>query len=376
MAGAAAGLMTAPSALAAAAQPGRRDMLIVNALGGLYNPNPSPGPERGDKAVPGADQIRLSDRVIADARASGMNAVNTTLGYVAGEDEPFEYSVKEIGQWDAAIRSRPKDLMKVLTAADIERARASDRIGLIYGFQNAAMMGDDAARADIFANLGVRIIQLTYNLANQLGDGSMAPANRGLTKFGHEVVERLNLNRVMVDLSHSGQRICLDAARASKQPISINHTGCRALIDLPRNKTDEELRLVASKGGFVGIYFMPFLDANSVAKASDVVAHIDHAVNVCGEDHVGIGTDGGTTAIDDMAAYRKKLLEQNAARQKAGIAATGEKPDTMPFVEDLAGPTQFYKLADLLAAKGYKEARIEKILGTNFLRYARDVWGA
>lgn len=376
MAGAAAGLMTAPSALAAAAQRGRRDMLIVNALGGLYDPNPQPDAPKSDKAVPGADQIRLTDRVIADARASGMNAVNMTLGYVAGEDEPFEYSVKEIAQWDAAIRSRPDDLMKVLTAADIERARASDRIGLIYGFQNGAMMGDDASRVDIFANLGVRIVQLTYNLANQLGDGSMAPANRGLTKFGHEVVERLNANRLMVDLSHSGRQICLDAARASKQPISINHTGCRALTDLPRNKTDEELRLVASKGGFIGIYFMPFLDPDSVAKASDVVAHIDHAVNVCGEDHVGIGTDGGTTAIDDMAAYRKKLLEQNAARQKAGIAATGEKPDTMPFVEDLAGPTQFRKLADLLAAKGYKDARIEKILGTNFLRYARAVWGA
>ena len=120
--------------------------------------------------------------------------------------------------------------------------------------------------------------------------------NRGLTPFGHEVIDRLNANRVMVDLSHSGRNTCLEATRASKQPVSINHTGCRALNDLPRNKTDEELRLVASAGGFVGIYFMPFLNPAGHAMAQDVVANLDHAINVCGEDHVGIGTDGTVTA--------------------------------------------------------------------------------
>ncbi len=220
--------------------------------------------------------------------------------------------------------------MKVLTAADILQAKSEGRIGIIYGFQNAAMMGDKVDRVDIFADLGVRVIQLTYNPANQLGDGSMAPENRGLTPFGREVVERLNAKRLMVDLSHSGERTCLDAARVSKQPISINHTGCRALVDLPRNKTDEELRLVASRGGFVGIYFMPFLNRTSVAHAEDVVAHIDHAVNVCGEDHVGIGTDGGITGIDDMAAYRAHIRQQVADRKKAGIGAAGESADTCP----------------------------------------------
>ena len=189
--------------------------------------------------------------------------------------------------WDAELRAHPDDLMKVRTAADILKARRENRIGVIYGFQNAAMVGEDDSRIDTFADLGVRVIQLTYNPANQLGDGSMAPENRGLTALGREVVARLNEKRVMVDLSHSGQNTCLDAARASTAPISINHTGCRALCDLPRNKTDEELRLVASKGGFVGIYFMPFLKADGHPHAEDVVAHIDHAVNVCGEDHVG-----------------------------------------------------------------------------------------
>ena len=184
------------------------------------------------------------------------------------------------------------------------------------------------------------------------------------------------MNRIMVDLSHSGQRTCLEAARVSKQPISINHTGCRALTDLPRNKTDEELRLVASRGGFVGIYFMPFLSADSNASAADVVAHIEHAVNVCGEDHVGIGTDGPITGVDDMAAYRRRIRTQVAERKAAGIGARGENPDTIPMVADLQGPGQFEKLAGLLRARGHREARIEKILGGNFLNFARLVWGA
>jgi membrane dipeptidase len=266
--------------------------------------------------------------------------------------------------------------MKVRSAADIARARASGRVGLIYGFQNAAMMGQDASRADIFADLGVRIVQLTYNDRNQLGDGSMVPEGRGLTPFGREVVARLNANRLMVDLSHSGRQICLDAAHASTQPISINHTGCRALVDLPRNKTDEELRLVASRGGFVGIYFMPFLNASGHARAEDVVAHIEHAIQVCGEDQVGLGTDGGMTQVDDLEAYKSALAKEIAERRAAGISATGERPDTYPFVVDLRGPDQFRKLARLLAARGHRPARIEKILGGNFVRYAKEVWGA
>ncbi|MDQ4088347.1 MAG: dipeptidase [Pseudomonadota bacterium] len=355
----------------AAAQPaGAGDLLIVNALGGLSDPNVD-----DDRLAPEARRT-ISDRVIADARASGMDAVNVTLGYISGDEEPFEQTVREIARWDVRVRSRPADLIKVLTAAEIERARAERKIGIICGFQNSAMMGSDASRVQLFADLGVRVVQLTYNPANQLGDGATAPENRGLTPFGREVVEALNAARVMVDLSHSGQRTCLEAARLSRQPVSINHTGCRALTDLPRNKTDEELRLVASRGGFIGIYFMPFLSPDSVATAADVVAHIDHAVNVCGEDHVGIGTDGGTTAIDDMAAYRIRIREEIAERRAAGIGARGENPDTVPFVEELTGPDQFRRLIALLERRGYSAGRIEKIMGLNFLNYAREVWGA
>ena len=345
------------------AKPQRR--LIVNALGGLDDPN-----IESDSLVP-----RLTPRVLAEAHASGLTAVNVTLGYVSGDEDPFEASVRDIAATDALLRARADDVRKVLSAADIESSRDDGRIGLVYGFQNGTMLGEDAARVDIFAGLGVRVFQLTYNPANQLGDGSMAPQNRGLTPFGREAIARINAARCMVDLSHSGEKTCLEAAQASTAPISINHTGCRALADLPRNKTDAELRLVAERGGFVGIYFMPFLSLSGHAHAADVVAHIDHAIDVCGEDHVGIGTDGTVSQIDDLQAYRAVLAREIEERRAAGISAAGESPDAYPFVVDLRGPGQFRELERLLAAKGYSEGRIDKILGLNFLQYARTIWG-
>ena len=342
------------------------DWIIVNALGDLGDPNiPSGG------TVP-----VLSRRVLDEAHASGLTMVNVTLGYVSGPGDPFEATVRDIAATDRLCREHAGDVLKVLTVADIRRAKAEGKIGLLYGFQNGAMMGHDVSRVDIFTDLGVRVFQLTYNPANQLGDGSMAPENRGLTPFGRAVVAKLNERRVMVDLSHSGEKTCLEAAEVSTAPISINHTGCRAVTDLPRNKTDAELRKVAERGGFVGIYFMPFLNVSGHAHAEDVVAHIDHAVNVCGEDHVGIGTDGDVTQIDDLQAYQAQLAKEIASRRAAGISAAGERPDTYPFVVDLRGPDQFRKLIRLLEARGYPPRRIEKIMGLNFLRFATDVWGA
>jgi membrane dipeptidase len=369
--GLAVGAMPAGAVLA---EPTRARPLVINALGGLENPNLAlgrPGGGPADTSRPDVD-----DRAIRDTKAAGLTAVNITLGYVAGPMDPFEYTIQTIGTWDRILRERGETLLKVNSAADIERARTEGRVGVIYGFQNAAQVGDRLDRIDTFGDLGVGVIQLTYNPPNQIGDGSAAPLNRGLTAFGHEVVARLNAKRIMVDLSHSGERTCLDAIAASTAPISINHTGCRALNDLPRNKTDAELRGVALKGGFVGIYFMPFLNPAGHATAADVVAHIDHAVNVCGEDHVGIGTDGSATAIDDLAAYQADLAKEVAGRAKAGIGAAGERSDTYPFVVDLRGVDQFRKLEGLLRAKGYSTGRIEKIMGVNFLAFARTVWGA
>ncbi len=350
---------------------------VVNALGELANPNA--GQETAGSLQQTSEEMVVDDRAVGESLASGLSAVNITLGYTMGDLPPYEHTVHELDVWDGIIDSRP-ELFKVRTAEDIRAAHRDGRVGVIYGFQNAVAVGEDPAliepRVAEFADRGVRIIQLTYNPANHLGDGAMAPENRGLTDFGRQVVDSLNAHKVMVDLSHSGENTCLDAARYSAAPVSINHTGCRAVADLPRNKTDEELRLVAERGGFVGVYFMPFLTLSGHAHATDVVEHIVHAVNVCGEDAVGIGTDGSVTAIDDLDAYRASLAEHVAQRAAAGVGAAGERADTLPFVIDLRGVDQFRTLIRLLEQRGYSEERIAKIMGGNFIAYGERIWGA
>ena len=361
--------------LVSVARRAQPDLFVINMLGGLRNPNrpPSGGPSR---ALQSGDRPGPDERAISDALASGTAAVNTTVGYVAGPQDPFESSVADVSRWNRIIREHPDSLLKVWSASDIERAARQGKVGIIQGFQNAAMMGDSAERVGVFAGLGVKIIQLTYNVANQLGHGSMEPENGGLTDFGRDVVAELNATNTLVDLSHSGEQTCLDGIDASTAPVAITHTGCRAVTDLPRNKTDRELRLVAETGGIVGIYFMPFLAADGMAVAEDVVRHIEHAVEVCGEEHVGIGTDGGTTAVDDMEAAYEAARRDVEARRAAGIGAAGERPGVVPFIPDLQGPNQFRKLADMLVARGHSTERVERILGLNALRVMREVWGA
>ena len=363
---AALGSMALPRAVnlssAQAADP-LRNLIVVNALGGLdegYAP-PPPGPP-----------VLISTGALKSARQSGMTALNTTL---AGGDD-FESTVEAIATYDAFIRANPDSLLKVYTTADITEAKSKGRVGLIYGFQNAAMMGDKVARVDTFADLGVRCIQLTYNSLNQLGGGSMDPANTGLTPFGREVVARLNQRRVMVDLSHSGQQICLDAARASTTPISINHSGCKAIVDVPRNKTDEELKLVADRGGFIGIYFVLFVAKGREATVDDVVAHIEHALKVCGEDHVGIGSDYGIVDLGEMQPVRDYWAAFVRRRIENKSAATGEDPSILPFAQGLIGPDQFRNLYRAMEKRGHKVGVIEKVLGQNYMRFAREIWGS
>lgn len=350
--------------------------LVINALGVLDNPNLAIEPSRGDRGAMAYSSTgqNVDARSLADARAAGLTAVNITLGHVAGSAEPFEATVADIAGWNAFIRAHPQALRLVLSAADIDAAQAARQVGVIYGFQNTEMLGDRVDRVALFAGLGVRVIQLTYNGRNAVGCGATVPDDTGLTPFGAEVVERIQAEGLLLDLSHSSERTCLDALRLARRPLAITHTGCRAVADHPRNKSDAELRGLADVGGVVGLYFMPYLRLAGQPMAPDLIAHLEHALDVCGEDHVGLGTDGGTTAIDDMAAYRRMLAEETELRRAMGIGAPGETPDVSLFLPDLCGPTQFTRLAELLAARGHGAARIDKILGGNFRRVMQEAW--
>jgi membrane dipeptidase len=179
---------------------------------------------------------------------------------------------------------------------------------------------------------------------------------------------------ILVDLSHCGRRTAADAIKASTRPVAFTHTGCAALADHPRNRTDAELRAVADKGGVSGIYIMPYLNDGHQPTAEHVVAHLEHAIDVAGEDHVSIGTDGGISpeTIDD--AFRQNFADNVRARREAGIAAPGETEDGYLFANDLNTSRRLETLAMMLSSRDHSAARIEKILGRNLVRVFSDAW--
>lgn len=339
---------------------------VIDALGGIGDPNDRTG------EVP----ERLSDSLLEVMVESGVTAVNITVGSVGGGERLFERTAASIAGWNRVLEQAPQALQRVRTVADIQAAKESGLLGVIFGFQDAAMLEGDRSRLGIFDDLGVRIIQLTYNRRNELGDGALEEPGGGLTDFGREVVAEMDDRRMLVDLSHCGHQTTADGINASTRPVAITHSGCAALSALPRNKRDAEMRALADRGGVFGVYLMPFLRERGQPEADDVVRHIEHAIDVCGEDHVGIGTDGAVAPVDLSPEYRRRVREEIARRQAAGISAPGETDDIVPLIPDLNEPRRLEKLAGLLSARGHTDDRIEKVLGGNFLRLFGEVWGA
>ncbi|MDB6148062.1 MAG: peptidase [Spartobacteria bacterium] len=335
---------------------------VIDALG-------APGTSSFGKRIP------LTASELSDATASGLTAVNVTVSGVGSYTKDFEETLRNIAFWEEQITAHPDALMKVTRSADVAEAKKSGRLGIIYGFQDGTPLGESLERLDLFYDLGVRIILFTYNLRNLVGDGCLEPGDAGLSLFGRKLIGRMNAKRVLVDLSHCGHRTTLESIEISQQPVAITHAGCTAIADLPRNKTDEHLRKLADKGGVFGVYLMPFLRTAGQPMAEDVIQHIEHAINICGEDHVGVGTDGVISAINATPEFQKTFREEIAQRRKLGISAPGEREDVFTFVPDLNIPGRFQKLAYLLSKRGHSDKQIEKIIGGNFDRLFREVWG-
>ncbi len=312
----------------------------------------------------------LTEPLIQDVRDSGVTCVHLTIRPVGttAPDTAFTQAVLNIGEWEREIDAHPDILARVRTAADITAAKQSGHTGLIYGFQDAVTFEADLDRLDELHRLGLRVAQPTYNRRNLLGDGCLEPANAGLSKTGLEAIERMNTLGILVDLSHCGRQTAADAIRHSKKSVAFTHTGSAAIADHPRNRTDAELRAVADKGGVSGIYFMPFLNVGKQPTAADVIRHLEHMIDVAGEDHVSIGTDGYISAEVVTEEFKEQFAGFVRERQALGISAPGETEEGYLFAADLNTPRRLETLATMLSARGHGDARIEKILGKNLLR--------
>jgi membrane dipeptidase len=307
--------------------------------------------------------------VLAAARQSGVTAINFTIS-----DPTFEATVANIAVIETLIDQHPESFLIVRRHSDIARAKRENKIGIMPGFQYTAFLEEKPERIETFRQLGVRIMQLTYNNRSIFGDGCLEPGNAGLSKAGIAAVKKMNDLGVAVDLSHSGYRTTSEAIAESAKPVLITHSGCAAIYAHPRNKPDEILKSLADRGGYFGVYLMPYLVASPTVPTRDhVLGHIIHAINACGTDHVGIGSDGSIQKTI-LTAEQKAAFDQDIARRKKlGIGAPGE--DRYPYVPDLNGPDHMEIIATELAKRGQPAAAIEKVLGANFQRIIGEIWG-
>jgi membrane dipeptidase len=235
------------------------------------------------------------------------------------------------------------------------------------------MFDGKVERIKTFRNLGVRVMQLSYNKSSPWASGVMADPAAGLTPEGHKAIEAMNKLGVALDISHASAATASDALAASTKPVLITHCGCAAIHKHPRNKTDAQLKAVADKGGVVGIFDLPYLAASPKQPTlDDYMAHLTHALKVCGEDHVGIGSDSGLEPFDlsekGMAAFRENV----AYRKKTGVAAPEE--DRPMYVIGLNTPRRSEVICDALLKRGYSERVVEKVLGANFVAALTTIW--
>ena len=360
--------LAATTGRAIAAAPVESDPTIGDAISRLYR---SAIVIDGNLVAPFDDAGPL-DRATADqVRSSGLTAFKMSIGGASGDYDDVN---SDIAAYDQAIALSPDVYMKIRTGTDLLVAKRTGRIGVIYSFEAVEMLDGRVDNIDHFSALGVRVMQLSYNTANPFASGVMVPQpSSGLTPLGHEAVARMNALGVTLDLSHADERSSLAAVQASVRPVAITHAGCDAVHAHPRNKSDAILKAVADRGGVVGIYGLSYISAGPTQQSlDDYLAHMLHALSVCGEDHVGIGSDALLTTFDTSPDSMAQWDASIAARAAAGVAAPGEgRP---PFVTGLNRPDRPELIARALLDRGQPIRIVEKILGRNFQRVFAQTW--
>jgi len=320
--------------------------------------------------APFTDMDRPPNTEILNAvHNSGITAINFTVSAPTYED-----TIENLAVLQDLVDRNSNAFLIVRKHSDIAGAKSESKIGIMPGFQYTSFLEEKPERIATFRRLDVRIMQLTYNNRSIFGDGCLEPGNAGLSKAGIDAIQRMNQLGIALDLSHSGYRTTSEGIVRSSKPVLISHSGCAAVYPHPRNKPDEILKALADRGGYFGVYLMPYLVASpTVPTREHVIDHVVHAINVCGSDHVGIGSDGAIQKTV-LTTEQKDAFDKDIARRKQlGIGAPGE--DRYPYVPDLNGPDHMQVIADELAKRGQPSSVIEKVLGANFQRVIGEIWG-
>lgn len=312
--------------------------------------------------VDSLNTAKWGPEVFRSLQKGGVTTINATC--VAWEN--FREAMDNIAQWHQWFAKNGDLVMPVRSTGDILAAKQAGKLGVILGFQNGSPLEDRFEFVRIFKSVGVGIIQLTYNNQNFIGSGCYESNDSGLSAFGRMVVDEMNDVGMAIDLSHVGEKTSADAIAYSKKPVCFSHANPQALNRHIRNKNDVLMRACADRGGYVGVYAFPvFMPTRANKNIDDIVAMLDHVINVVGEDHVGICSDSTQGQSDDWWRW---ICQVNGRGELVLDVADDQKEMLVPRGEDYPMITQALERA------GYSEARIRKLLGLNFIAFLKQAW--
>jgi membrane dipeptidase len=334
-----------------------------------------------------ATDPQTREEYVAFWRRAGVTACNNTLYASGPPDNAWDSLMAEFGRAGRLVAALEGELVVATRAAHLDAAHRDGKLAVMYNIQNPEPIGARFERVDTLYGLGLRSMQLTYNLRTRFGEGCLEPNDGGMSRLGHALVEKLNATRMLVDVSHASARTAADAAAASRTPIVASHTGARAISGHARALPDDVVKAIADKGGYVGVVLLPAFilkpgddRAQRLGKPAGwvtldaVVDHVVHLLNVIGEDHVGIGTDWGKPYYSALTWNAAMVNEPTA-----GFDWVGWRPqdrfDPNSQVVDLETWDKWPNLTAALLRRGVPESTVVKIVGGNFLRVFREVCG-
>lgn len=292
------------------------------------------------------------------------------------EGEGYTASTRSIGKIYNMLDDPRYGLVVAKSVDDIYEAKRIGKKALILAFQNPNSIENSLEQLRVFYELGVRVIQMTYNDANYIGTGCCESQDGGLTDFGRRVLKMMNHLGILPDLSHVGRKTTMDILRLSEKPVAVTHAGVYNITPSVRTKTDEEMRAVKENGGVMGISpWAPLIwkkEKGGRPDVSDYVDHVEYVVDLIGIDHVSFGADNtldgnkddkGTA--DQAVLYPAVVGEYNSC--------VGTRSDER-HARGFEGCWQLENVVAEMERRGYSGEDVAKLTGRNLLRVLKANW--
>ncbi|MBX7125169.1 MAG: dipeptidase [Cyclobacteriaceae bacterium] len=298
-------------------------------------------------------------------KSSGIHVFHIAVG--TGGPDAWQGTIEFVSGWNSFLAGNDQYFMRIDSPADFDRVKASGKIGILIGVQNAEHFRTPKDVA-LFHAHGQRVAQLTYNTRNMIGNGSTERRDEGISDFGVAVIEQMNKVGMAVDVSHCGDRTSLDAFEISKKPVLVTHSNVRALNPgHPRCKPDEVIRKVGETHSVMGITGVRmFVTGQEPTTIEDALNHFDYVAKMIGVEHVGVGSDIDLDGYDDMPAELNKQL-------RAGYKGSYGFRDKID-IDEIAHPKRMYDLTEGLVRRKYNDDQILGVLGGNFRRVLTTIW--